>query len=437
MDKISSFSKTTKAFHESRDSQMDKKLPKRSFFQKYRFYLLAVLLVVAILSYMLVQILGKQKLYVNKEKIEIANVEELAFLDYVEAEGIVQPIQLIKLYPMESGMVKEVVAEEGMMMQKGDVIMILQNTDLERAIEEQQDEWEKQQIIYQERKLEMKQKTLLLKQQMLQARYEYSRTQKDIAQGEEEFKMGVKSLAQLEIQREEYAFKTKNIALQLEGLMQDSASVHLRQSLMESELERARKKQLTMRSRLDNLVVRAPLTGQLSYLNVVLGQQIGQSENIGEIKLMDNFKISSRLNEYYIDKLQVGLPATIKYQAEEYTLRVSKVVPEIKERDFEIDLVFTGEMPKNMRIGKSYRVKIELGQAEPSICIARGDFLQHTGGKWIYKLNKSGDRAIKVPLVLGRQNPVQYEIIEGLQAGDKVVISGYANLGETEELIIK
>ncbi len=437
MDKISSFSKTTKAFHESRDSQMDKKLPKRSFFQKYRFYLLAVLLVVAILSYMLVQILGKQKLYVNKEKIEIANVEELAFLDYVEAEGIVQPIQLIKLYPMESGMVKEVVAEEGMMMQKGDVIMILQNTDLERAIEEQQDEWEKQQIIYQERKLEMKQKTLLLKQQMLQARYEYSRTQKDIAQGEEEFKMGVKSLAQLEIQREEYAFKTKNIALQLEGLMQDSASVHLRQSLMESELERARKKQLTMRSRLDNLVVRAPLTGQLSYLNVVLGQQIGQSENIGEIKLMDNFKISSRLNEYYIDKLQVGLPATIKYQAEEYTLRVSKVVPEIKERDFEIDLVITGEMPKNMRIGKSYRVKIELGQAEPSICIARGDFLQHTGGKWIYKLNKSGDRAIKVPLVLGRQNPVQYEIIEGLQAGDKVVISGYANLGETEELIIK
>lgn len=424
-------------FHESRDSAMDKRLPRKSFVQKYKFYLLAGAAFMAFMVYVLVSVSGGRKLRVDNEKIVIADVSESPFLDYVDAEGIVQPIQTIKLNVLESGTVQEVVAEEGAMLRKGDVILILQNPELERIIEEQQAEWEKQRILYEEKKLEMEQKTILLKQQALQARYELNRLQKDFALGEEEFRMGVKSKAQLDVQREEFNYKTNSTALQLEGLRQDSAATRLRRTLMDNDLERVRKTTSHARGRMDNLVVRAPMDGQLSFLNVTLGQRVGQSESIGEIKVMDNFKIHTRLSEYYIDRVQVGLPASVTYQGRKYPLRVSKVVPEVKDRQFDVDFVFTGTMPDNVRIGRSFRVQVELGQPETAIVIPRGDFFQTTGGQWIYKLNKSGDRAVKTPISVGRQNPVQYEIVSGLQAGDRVVVNGYANFGDVEELVIK
>lgn len=424
-------------FHESQDSSMDKKLPKRSFIQKYKFHLVGAAAFLTFIVYVLIAVSGGRKLRIDMEKITVADVAQSHFMDYVDAEGIVQPIMTIKLNSLESGMVQEVVAEEGAMLEKGDVILILQNPELERTIEEQQAEWEKQRILYEEKKIEMEQKSITLRQQTLQARYELSRLQKDFKLGEEEFNMGVKSKAQLELQQEEYNYKTKSTELQLEGLRHDSAATNLRRSLMDSDLERARKQTTHVGSRMDNLVVRSPIDGQLSYLNAMIGQRVGQSETIGEIKVMDNFKLSTKLSEYYIDRVQVGLPASITYQGNKYPLRVSKVVPEVKDRQFDVDFVFNGEMPDNARIGRSFRVQVELGQPETAIVIPRGDFFQTTGGQWIYKLNKSGDRAIKVPITVGRQNPVQYEIVEGLQSGDRVVVNGYSNFGEAEELIIK
>ncbi len=425
------------SFHESQDSLMDKQLPKRSFIQKYKFHIAGSIAFLAFIVYVLVAVSGGRKLRIDLEKITVADVEQSHFMDYVDAEGIVQPIMTIKLNSLESGMVQEVVAEEGAMLEKGDVILILQNPELERTIEEQQAEWEKQRILYEEKKIEMEQKSITLRQQTLQARYELSRLQKDYKLGEEEFDMGVKSKAQLELQQEEYNYKTKNTELQLEGLHHDSAATNLRRTLMESDLERARKQTTHVGSRMDNLVVRAPITGQLSYLNAMIGQRVGQSETIGEIKVLDNFKLSTKLSEYYIDRVQVGLPASITYQGNKYPLRVSKVVPEVKDRQFDVEFVFNAEMPDNARIGRSFRVQVELGQPETAIVIPRGDFFQTTGGQWIYKLNKSGDRAIKVPITVGRQNPVQYEIVEGLQPGDRVVVNGYSNFGDAEELIIK
>ncbi|MDO5665114.1 MAG: HlyD family efflux transporter periplasmic adaptor subunit [Bacteroidia bacterium] len=416
---------------------MDKRLPRKTFLQKYKFHLLGGVLFAAFMIYVLVSVSGGRKLRIDNEKIVIADVQEAHFLDYVDAEGIVQPILTVKLNSLESGTVKEIVAEEGSMLRKDDVILTLQNPELERIIEEQQDEWEKQRILYQEKKVEMEQKTILLKQQSLQARYELSRLEKDFVLGEEEFNMGVKSKAQLDVQREEYDYKTKSTSLQLEGLKQDSAATRLRRELMDNDLERARKTTSHARGRMDNLVVRAPIDGQLSFLNVTLGQRVGQLESIGEIKVMDNFKIHTQLSEYYIDRVTVGLPASVTYQGKKFPLRVSKVVPEVKDRQFQVDMVFTGEQPDNVRIGKSFRVQVELGQPETAVVIPRGDFFQTTGGQWIYKLSKSGDKAVKTPITVGRQNPVQYEIVSGLQPGDRVVTTGYANFGEAEELVIK
>ena len=425
------------SFHESRDSSMDKTLPKRSVWQKYKYYIISGVAFAILLVYVLIAVSGGSKLRVNSERIVVADVTEASFLDYVDAEGVIQPILTIKLNAMESGMVMQIVAEEGTMLNQGDTIMILQNPELERTIEEQHAEWETQRILYQEKRLEMEQKSLLLKQQTLQAEYELSRLERDYELGVEEFNMGVKSKAQLDVQHEEYIYKTKNRVLQLESLRHDSAATILRGELMNNDLDRARNNNIHVGRRMDNLVVRAPISGQLSFLNATLGQQIRQSESIGEIKVLDNFKISTQLSEYYIDRVMTGLPASVTYQGNKYPLKISKVVPEVRDRQFRVELIFTDDKPDNVRIGKSYRVQIELDQPDNAIVIPRGDFFQFTGGQWIYKLNSSGDKAIRTPVTVGRQNPVQYEIIGGLAPGDKVITTGYANFGEAEELIIK
>lgn len=428
---------TNSTFHESRDSSMDKRLPRRSFFQKYRFHLLGGIAFLIFLVYVLISVSGARKLRVDSDRIIIADVTQAPFLDYVDAEGIVQPYLTIKLNTLESGIVRRIVAEEGSMLRQDDIILELQNPELERIIEEQQDEWEKQRILYEEKKVEMEQKSILLRQQSLQARYELSRLEKDFALGEEEFKMGIKSKAQLDLQREEYDYKAQNTSLQLDGLKQDSVATHLRRELMDNDLARVRKNTTHTRSRMENLVVRAPADGQLSYLNVTPGQRVGQSENIGEIKVMGNFKIHTRLSEYYIDRIQVGLSASVTYQGKKYPLKVTKVIPEVKERQFDVDFVFTEGMPGNVRIGRSFRVQVELGQPETAIVIPKGDFFQTTGGQWIYRLTGSGDKAVRVPISIGRQNPVQYEVLSGLDPGDRVVVSGYSNFGDAEELLVK
>lgn len=424
-------------FHESRDSSMDIRLPEKSFLRRYKYPLLAGLAFFLFLLYVILSVSGGRKQRIDEEKITIAEVTEAHFLDYVDAEGIVQPILTIRLNTLEAGIVKEIVAEEGAMLKRDDLILTLQNPELERVIEEQQEEWEKQRILYQEKKVEMEQKSILLQQQALQARYELRRLEKDLYLGEEEYRMGVKSKAQLDMQREEFDYRTQSIALQLEGLKQDSTATLLRRELMDRELERAGKSAAHARSRMDNLVVRATAEGQLSFLNVTPGQRVGPSENIGEIKVLDNFKINTQLSEYYIDRLTVGLPASVTYQGSKFPLRVSKVVPEVKDRQFQVDLVFTNDQPDNLRIGKSYRVQIELGQPETAMVMPRGDFFQHSGGQWIYKLNSEGNKAVRTPISIGRQNPVQYEIISGLEPGDRVVVNGYASFGEVDELIIK
>lgn len=427
----------TGSFHESRDSSMDIKLQKRSFLRRHRLPLLAAAAFALFLAYLIITLSGGRKQRIQEEKITIAEVAEAHFLDYVDAEGIVQPILTIMLNTPEAGIVKEIVAEEGAMLERDALILSLQNPELEREIEEKQEEWEQQRILYQEKKVEMEQKSILLQQQALQARYELSRLEKDLRLGEEEYRMGVKSKAQLDVQREEFDYRTKSTLLQLEGLRQDSSATLLRRELMERELERAARSMAHARSRMDNLMVRATTAGQLSFLNVTPGQRVGRSEQIGQIKVMDNFKIHTQLSEYYIDRLTVGLPATVTYQGTRFPLRVSKVVPEVRDRQFRVDLVFTDDQPDNLRIGKSYRLQIELGQPETAMVMPRGDFFQYTGGQWIYKLNSKGDKAVKTPITIGRQNPVQYEILSGLAPGDRVVVNGYASFGNVEELIIQ
>ena len=416
---------------------MDIKIEKKPWYIRYRYYLMAGGAFILFLIYVISLSLGPRKLRIDSENIQIAEVKNGKFMEYVDVEGLVQPILTIQVNTREAGSVDRIVAEEGMSMKKGDTILVLSNPDLLREIEDQRDEWENQRYSYKEREIEMEQKSLTLKQQTLQAQYEMNRLQKSFELEKEEYKMGIKSKAQLAVSEDEYIYNQKKTALQMESLKRDSAMTVVRKDLLRNELERGQKKFHRSMERLEGLVVRAPIDGQLSYVNATPGQQVASNSNIAEIKVLDKFKIHTQLSEYYIDRITTGLPATVNYQGKRYPLKITKVVPEVKDRMFDVDLVFTGEMPENVRVGKSFRVQIELGQPEDALVMPRGNFYQATGGQWIYKVNASKDKAVRMPLTIGRQNPQQYEITEGLQAGDLVIVTGYDTFGEAEELILK
>ena len=416
---------------------MDIKIEKKPWYIRHRYYLLGGTAFVIFLIYVISLSFGPRKLRIETDNIQIAEVKNDKFMEYVDVEGLVQPILTIKINTREAGSVERIIGEEGTVMEKGDSILVLSNPDLLRSIEDQRDEWEKQRITYKEKEIEMEQKSLTLKQQTLQTQYEMNRLTKSFALDKEEYKMGIKSKAQLEVSEDEYNYKLQNSALQMESLRHDSAVTLIRKDLLKNDLEREQKKFTRSLERMNNLVVTAPIAGQLSFVKVTPGQQVASGESIAEIKVLDQYKIHTSLSEYYIDRITTGLPATINYQGKRYPLKITKVVPEVKDRMFDVDPIFTGEMPDNVRVGKSFRVQIELGQPEQAIVIPRGNFYRVTGGQWVYKVNASKTKAIKVPLTIGRQNPQQYEITEGLQPGELVVVTGYDTFGDAEELILK
>ena len=416
---------------------MDIAIKKKHPLVKYKYYIAAGIIFLGFLIYVIISAAGPRKVRYDADRLEIAEVKQSKFLEYLDTEGIVQPILTVKLNTLEAGIVDRIVSEDGTMLKAGDTILILQNPELIRTIEDEYDQLEKQRVSFQEKEIEMQRKSSQLKRQAMETTYKLERLNKQYELDKEEYNLGIKSKAELEVATDDYTFNQKNTKLLMDELRHDSLMNIIQTDLMKNDLQREEKSYIRSRERLDNLIVRAPIDGQLSFVNVIPGERVGSGMSIGELKVVDAFKIHTTINEYYIDRITAGLPATIIYQEKKFPLRITKINPEIKDRQFAVDLVFSGEKPENIRIGKNYRIQIELGQPEDALVIGKGNFFQSTGGQWIFKLDESGSKAIKAPISIGRQNPRQYEILEGLQPGDQVIITGYDNFGEAEEVILK
>ena len=416
---------------------MDIKLKKKPWYWRYRYHLLAATAVVALLIYGIILALNSGTPRVDRETLTIAPVKEDKFMEYVDVEGIVQPIMTVKVNALESGFVDRIVAEDGAMLEAGDTILVLKNPDLMRTIHDEEDEWRHQQRQYREQEIEMQQKSLTLQQQALDANYEMNNLDNKRRIAQEEYEMGIKSKAEIDLSESEYDYRRKKTSLQLKSLSHDSAATAIRREMLASDMERAMTKRDRAARRSEDLIVRAPVSGQLSFLTVTPGQQVQSGSSIGELKVLSDYKLHVSLNEYYVERIVPGLPAKINVKSDSYPLRVSRVVPEIKDRSFESDLVFTGDRPTSLRVGKSFRAQIELGMPESAVVIQRGDFFSATNGKWIYKVRKDGTRAVKTEIELGRQNPQQFEVISGLHPGDQVIVSGYDKLNDADEILIQ
>ncbi|MBP5647303.1 MAG: HlyD family efflux transporter periplasmic adaptor subunit [Bacteroidaceae bacterium] len=415
---------------------MDVKLPPKKWYVKYRIHIVAGILAAGLIGMLIKVSTGPKIIRINSDSVQTATVQSGEFSEYVNAEGTLQPIQTIKVYTREGGFVESVLVQDGALVHKGDTLMILSDPELQRTIETARESWRKQNRTYRTSMIEMDQRRLSLAQSILQTKYELKRLEKEHNLAQEEFRMGIRSRAQLDVADEEYNYKMETVRLQLESRRQDSVLNAIRQEALQDELAEAQRQLRKTEERLNDLIVTAPADGQLSGLSLEPSQRISSGTAIADIKRMDQFRMRLSINEFYIDKITVGQPATITYEKKTYPMTISSTVPEIKSGSFDIYLVFTDSMPDNARIGKSYQARIEMGGQAQSIIVPKGNFYNYTHGSWVFKVNAQHTHAVRVPVSIGRQNPRHFEILEGLNPGDEIIITGYDRIADADEVVL-
>jgi len=415
---------------------MDVKLPPKKWYVKYRIHIVAGILAAGLIGMLIKVSTGPKIIRINSDSVQTATVQSGEFSEYVNAEGTLQPIQTIKVYTREGGFVESVLVQDGALVHKGDTLMILSDPELQRTIETARESWRKQNRSYRTSMIEMDQRRLSLAQSILQTKYELKRLEKEHNLALEEYRMGIRSRAQLDVADEEYNYKMETVRLQLESRRQDSVLNAIRQEALQDELAEAQRQLRKTEERLNDLIVTAPADGQLSGLSLEPSQRISSGTAIADIKRMDQFRMRLSINEFYIDKITVGQPATITYEKKTYPMTISSTVPEIKSGSFDIYLVFTDSLPDNARIGKSYQARIEMGGQAQSIIVPKGNFYNYTHGSWVFKVNAQHTHAVRVPVSIGRQNPRHFEILEGLNPGDEIIITGYDRISDADEVVL-
>ena len=374
-------------------------------------------------------------LRVNADTLTISEVNAGEFNDYIRLSGQVQPMTTVQLSPRESGIVEQIVIEEGASVKAGDVIVILTNDDLDLEILNSEANLAEKENALRNTMIQMEQEKMLLKLNIVELQTEVARKGRALESQKRLFDDGLIGKEEYMRSEEDYILYCKKLEVNMAKAEQDSIYRSVQIQQMQESLKNMKLNMERIRLRKENLAVKAPIDGELGLLDVVLGQSVGSGMKIGQINDMDNYKIEVLIDEHYIDRVNPGLSATFERQNETYGATIRKVYPEVRAGKFQADFKFSEEQPANIRTGQTYYLNLQLGQPESAVLIPRGTFYQKTGGKWIYVVSPSGDKAVKREIRIGRQNPQYYEVLEGLEPGEKVITSGYDNFGDNEVLI--
>ena len=403
---------------------------------KYWPYMAGACLVLIILGWL---VFGNHAstLKVNKDELTISEVRQAEFKDYVRTNGQVLPIQVVQISPEEGGIVREKVVEEGTMVHKGDVIVRLSNSNLDLQILNAEAELAEKQNLLRNTQVAMQQDRLNNQTEQVQLDMDTQRKQRTFEQNKRLYGEKLISKEDFLQSQEDFQLSAKKRSLIAKRLKQDSIYRSVQMDQMEDNLQNMRKNVVLVRQRKDKLEVRSAIDGELGLLDVELGQSIQPGQKIGQLNDLSDYKVQASIDEHYIDRVRSGLTATFSRGDKQYQLQVRKVYPEVRDGKFRCDFIFKGERPENIRSGQTYYIDLELGQPEQAIIIPRGTFFQTTGGQWIFVLDKSGQKAYRRQIRVGRQNPQHYEILEGLEPGEKVVTSGYEAFKDNEVLVFK
>jgi HlyD family secretion protein len=417
--------------------KMDKPIEKKKGIRPKHLWYTGIGLAFILLIYMAFFTDRTSTYKVGKDKLIIETVTSGQFNDYITVTGAVEPISTIFLDAQEGGRVEEKLIEEGSMVRKGDVILRLSNPDLYLNILSSEGQLAEKENFLRNTQITMEQERLSIKREILNLKYDIERKERVYHQNEMLIKDSLTSREEFIRSKEDLDMAIQSRDLFMERQKQDSLFRSANVEIIKTDLANMRKNLEMVKERIKNLNVTAPVDGELGLLTAEIGHSIGKGENMGQINVLTSYKVTAQIDEHYIDRIRTQLTAKLDRQGSEFDLLVRRVYPEVRNGTFKIDMIFQGKMPENIRTGQTYYISLQLGQPKDAILVPIGGFFQETGGQWIFVLDPSGSFATKRNISVGRKNPKYYEVLEGLQPGEKVIISGYETFGKNEKLILK
>ena len=416
---------------------MDKIISKKKWFEKKEFWFLSGTILLVLGLYLAIFANSHRTATVKLENVEIASVSNGIFQDYISASAKVEPIRTIYLDVEEGGRVQKLFVEEGVMVKEGQPLLLLTNSDLNLRIMNSEASLAEQTTRMRDTRLVMEQQSISLKNQLVELKFKIQKQKRSNEANEVLYTKGIISKEDFLSSKESLEEMIEKYNLLRQQQQRDSVSRKIQLAQLDESLEMMHNNLKLVRQKLDNLLVKAPVDGQLSTFNAEIGENKQQGQRLGIINVLTAYKIRADIDEHYIDKVKTGLQARFERNGLTYMLEVAKVYPDVKNGVFGVDMKFTKGIPDNIHTGQSFHITIELGSPGKAMIIPRGGFYQETGGQWIFVYNKDTKTAVKRNIKIGRQNPELYEILEGLHDNEMVIVSSYNNFEKAEQLIIE
>ncbi len=415
---------------------MDIPLKKKRFTTKKIAIIGGSVLIVALIVFVLISSTGKSKLNVEKERISISEVKKGNFQENIPVNGVVLPIKTIYLDAMEGGRVEERFVEDGKMMEKGEPIIRLSNTDLELSLVNQETSVYNLLTQMQISQNAARQNTINRRNNLTDVENQFVEAKRLYKLNEKLYKKGAVGKQDFLESKNNYNYQKEKLNLAQQVLSQDSTAVNQEARQAKESYQRTRKALQLMRKKVEDLVVRAPIDGQLTALDAEIGQSKSKGERLGQIDVVSAYKVRAEIDEHYISRIFNGQRGEFNFNGKKFQLEIKKVYTQVSNGRFQVDMHFLEEAPDKIRRGQSLQIKLALSQEKEAVLVSKGGFFQQTGGNWIFKISEDGESAYRTPIQLGSQNTEYYEVLGGIEPGDRVITSSYSNFGEIEELVL-
>ena len=416
---------------------MDIPLEKKRFTTSKILMIVGAISIVALILFVILSTTGNAKLNVQKERISIATATQGVFQENIPVNGVVMPITTIYLDALEGGRVEEKFVEDGAIMKKGEPILRLSNTDLELSLVNQET-----QVYNLLTQMQISQNAA--RQNTINKLNQYTDVENSLIEAKRLYELNKKLYDKDAIARQDliksqndYNYQKERMQLAKQILEQDSLAVKQEKNQVTSSYQRTQNALELMRRKVADLVVKAPVDGQLTSLDAEIGQSKNKGERLGQIDVLSGYKVRVDIDEHYISRIYTGQTGSFDFDGKSYTLVIKKVYTQVTNGRFQVDMEFESEVPEGIRRGQTLQIRVALSQEKQALLIPKGGFFQETGGNWIFKVSEDGASAYKADISLGSQNTEYYEVLSGLEPGDRVITSSYDNYEEVQELVLQ
>ena len=416
---------------------MDKAIKKKKWTTKKILSIAGATALTVFILYLLFFRDNSSRLYVDKDKMTIATVEQGRFQEFIPVDGVVQPIVTIHIDAAFGGRVEELYVRDGAILEEGDKILRLSNMQLEMNYMQQESQALEVLDRYQNTRLNLERNMFQLQRELAQLEYRLDIAETDYNRKKSFYSQDVISEEEYENAERDYRFARQNYNIGLKTLQHDSLYMATQMDQINESIDRVQDNIRMLHATLDNLIIRAPISGRLSAFNAERGETKTTGENIGQLDVLDGYKLRARIDERYINRTFVGQIATFTYGGDSYELEISKIYSNISGGAFEVDMEFSGDEPEGIRRGQTIQLRLQFSGVADALIIPRGGFYQTTGGNWAYVVDPSGSQATKRQIRIGRQNIHHYEVLEGLEPGEQVIVSSYDSYGDRDRLIFR